>query len=849
MRPERWRQIDEILQAAFERAPGDRAAFLDQVCAGDLDLRREVEALLASDQRADSFIEAPAVQMAAPLLVEHAAESLVGQSIGHYQVISLLGKGGMGEVYLARDDRLRRQVALKFLPLDLASDRARLRRFEHEARAASALNHPNVATIYEIGDADGRHFIAMEYVAGETLAARIAQQPLELTDVLDLALQIAAALEEAHGKAIIHRDIKPANVMLTPHGLIKVLDFGLAKVRSAEQEQRVGTVTGTTPGLVMGTAQYMSPEQARGEEVDHRSDIFSFGAVLYEMATGRAAFKGPSQAETMNAVINVPHTPAREVRKDVPPQLAALIDRALIKEPRNRHQSMSELLGELRRVAVSLSETGRGVPDLRPGRLTSRLWPVRPSTRLLASAVLVMLVAGVVYAVRQLTERLDTVRQPPQRALTRLTFDEGFQGEPTWSPDGRFIAYSSDKSGNFDICVQPVGGGDAVQVTKSPTHEWQPDWSPDGSQIVFRSEREGGGLFVVPVLGGRERRVSPFGHRPRWSPDGTKILFLRAASTVGEGAFFSARVYAATLDGNAPYEVQADLLRDFVRVRSAIWHPDGQRISLLGESRRSGWGLTTVPLAGGAPVKSEPSDELKERFPVGMVSDVRWAPSGRAVYFKGRSLGVNSLWKVAVDPQTLRWAAGPERLTTGFNDTDSALSPDGRRLAFTVKSESTRAWSLPFDARTGKVNGVATPVTATGMAPGALKLSPDGRRLLYGGTRAGTSKSELWVRSLADNRETLLTLNDEYKAGASWSRDGTRVAYHGRCSTCTGRDDLSIFVLPAAGGKEAVIASGAEELVWDWSADGQWLLVTSARATPRRWGVLAMYPAGSCSAR
>ena len=259
MRPERWRQIDEILQAAFERAPGDRAAFLDQVCAGDLDLRREVEALLASDLRADNFIEAPAVQMAAPLLVEHAAESLVGQSIGHYQVISLLGKGGMGEVYLARDDRLGRQVALKFLPLDLASDRARLRRFEHEARAASALNHPNVATIYEIGDADGRRFIAMEYMAGETLAARIARQPLELTDVLELALQIAAALEEAHGKAIIHRDIKPANVMLTPHGLIKVLDFGLAKVRSAEQEQRVGTVTGTTPGLVMGTAQVHEP--------------------------------------------------------------------------------------------------------------------------------------------------------------------------------------------------------------------------------------------------------------------------------------------------------------------------------------------------------------------------------------------------------------------------------------------------------------------------------------------------------------------------------------------------------------------------------------------------------------
>ena len=225
-----------------------------------------------------------------------------------------------------------------------------------------------------------------------------------------------------------------------------------------------------------------------------------------------------------------------------------------------------------------------------------------------------------------------------------------------------------------------------------------------------------------------------------------------------------------------------------------------------------------------------------------MESNVRWAPSGRAVYFKGHSRGVRSLWKIAVDPQTLRWVAGPERLTTGFNDTDGALSPDGRRLAFTVRSESTRAWSFPFDARAGKVKGAGTPVTATGIDPQGLNLSSDGRQLLFVARRPGTDKSELRVKSLADNRENLLTLNEEYIATASWSRDGTHVAYHGRCSMCTGRDDLSIFVLPAGGGKEAVIASGAEELVWDWSADGQWLLVSSARATPRRWGVLALYP-------
>ena len=291
MKPERWQQVDQLFQAALEREPEERAAFISEACGGDDSLRREVEALLAADGQAGSLIEAPAYAVAAPLIVGDDAQSLVGKSISHYQIISLVGKGGMGEVYRARDTKLDRTVALKILPEEMSADAERMRRFVREAKAASALNHPNVAHIYEIGEADGVSFIAMEYVEGQTLAAKINGHPLETNEIVEIGSQIADALDEAHSKGITHRDIKPANVMLTPRGQVKVLDFGLAKiVKPQSVDSKVSTLVPTAPGVVMGTVPYMSPEQALGHEVDHRSDLFSLGVVLYEMATGRLPF-------------------------------------------------------------------------------------------------------------------------------------------------------------------------------------------------------------------------------------------------------------------------------------------------------------------------------------------------------------------------------------------------------------------------------------------------------------------------------------------------------------------------------------------------------------------------------
>lgn len=463
-----------------------------------------------------------------------------------------------------------------------------------------------------------------------------------------------------------------------------------------------------------------------------------------------------------------------------------------------------------------------------------------------AAVVLAVLVVGLV-AIASLTPLIyrgfRTEQRPSQRALSRLTFDPGLQSEPTWSPDGRFLAYSSDRSGNFDIWVQPVGEGDPVQVTKSPAHDWQPDWSPDGNRIVFRSEREGGGLFVVPTLGGNERKISSFGYRPRWSPDGSQILFSTSLLWVWE----TSKVYVVGLDGRAPRAVLPEFLAEFITTPQAAWHPDGQRFSLWGTHRQQGASFWTVPVAGGTPVRSVLTKRVEQQLKEASVtfSDFLWAPSGRAIYFEGTAQGVRNLWRVEVDPQTLDWIAGPERLTIGAGlDTDLALSPDGKRLAFTTRTERTRIWSLPFNAQTGRTKGGGQPITSAGMDAWNPKLSRDGKKLVFSAQRAG--KQEVWEKLLEDGRETLLIAGDNFgRYHPCWSRDGTRLAYRRYRSANPDIADLgpqaeaSIVLLPAGGGEEQLITSPTTltDVAYDWSADGAWILGSSDRQTPGRMAI------------
>ena len=365
MEAKRWQQINDLFQSAAERAPEERPAFLDEACHGDEALCREVESLIASYERAENFIESPAFEVAPELLTNDTAGALVGESVGHYRIESLIGVGGMGEVYLARDDRLGRKVALKFLPESLTANETQLSRLEHEARTASTLNHPNILTVHEIGVDGSRHFIATEFIQGETLRAVLVRGKLDLREALDIAIQVGSALAAAHKSGVLHRDIKPENIMLRPDGYVKVLDFGIAKLTEQRPEpdnHDIGTmgVLEMRPGLVIGTARYMSPEQARNEPVDACTDIWSFGVVLYEMLAGAPPFEGETPSDCVAAVLKKnPSWLALEARQ-VPVRLEQIIRKALRKDKEERYQSVEEMLADLRRLKEVSESTTSG---------------------------------------------------------------------------------------------------------------------------------------------------------------------------------------------------------------------------------------------------------------------------------------------------------------------------------------------------------------------------------------------------------------------------------------------------------------------------------------------------------
>ncbi|MFI5179823.1 MAG: protein kinase [Thermoanaerobaculia bacterium] len=643
---------------------------------------------------------------------------MIGTTLLHYRIVGSLGRGGMGEVYEAEDSRLGRHVALKVLPPDFASDPDRLERFRREARAVAALNHPNVVTIHSVEEADGIHFLTMELVKGDTLAALIPAEGLPLPRLRAISVELVDAVAAAHQRGIVHRDLKPANVMVTAEGRVKVLDFGLAKLRHPGDDSPLTSlaVTASLTGMtgIAGTAAYMSPEQAEGRPVDHRSDIFSLGVVLYEMATGRRPFRGETAVSVISAILKDTPPSISEVNPRLPAELDRILRHCLSKDPARRYQNTLDLRNDLEELGEPSGMDGpsRSVPSFADPRGLTR--------RIILSAVLVAAAAGLLLLAFRWREAGRNRKAPPAATFLQVTGLSGVEQYPSLSPDGKWVVYSSNVGGQKDIYLQGVGGQTPINLTRdSPADDDEPAFSPDGERIAFRSEREGGGLFVMGRTGEGVRRVTHTGFNPAWSPDGKEIVF----------ATENVQLMPMNWEGESGLGVvhlETGQLRR-LEVKDAVqptWSPGGRWIACVGRlaSLRQ-MGLWTVAAAGGEPI------------PVTRGTATDWSPFWSRdgfLYFASDRGGSMNLWRVRVDEESGRPEGEPEAITTPAAFlAHPSVSADGKRIAYSSALMTMNIQRLALDPATGKALGEAVPVTTGSRQWSSPDPSPDGSQVVF----------------------------------------------------------------------------------------------------------------------
>jgi serine/threonine protein kinase/Tol biopolymer transport system component len=684
---------------------------------------------------------------------------MLNREIAHYMIVEKLGEGGMGVVYKARDAHLNRFVALKVLPPEKVADPERKRRFVQEARAASALNHPNIIHIYDIFDFEGADFIAMEYVSGRTLDRLIGRKGLRLIEALGYAIQIADALAKAHSVGIIHRDLKPSNLMVNEDGVVKILDFGLAKLTEPKAAvEYESTVTSepietslTESGQILGTVAYMSPEQAQGKPVDTRSDIFSFGSVLYEMLTGQRAFQGESTATILASVLQKEPKPLGEIVHDVPHEVEQLLARCLRKDPGRRWQSMSDLKVVLQDLKEE-SNSGMvlAAKPIAPGRKVSR-WLVLS---------LVILFLAVATGIWWLFVRKES--RAAQLEISRLTFDSGLTVFPAISADGKLVAYASDRNdeSNLDLYVQQVNGHEAFRLTHHPADDKQPSFSPDGSRIVFRSERDGGGVYIIDTLGGQERRIADRGWSPRFSPDGSKILYteVSSAGSATSASGEPSKMYLISSQGGppTPFQPEFSVVPWPGTGPVPVWSPDGKQVLFAGV-RGTDWktmGWWVAPLSGGPAVETGAARSLLQ-------SDVPAMPMAwyqdRVIFGKGSTVEGFNLFSTRVTPGSWQISDVPERLTAGPGvQVGVSISGDGR-MVFATAFVVTSLWSLALETKQGTAAGELRQITRDQLVKTQPSISRDGLTLAdgaYGSPIAG--RAEVRVRDHGSGRERVV---------------------------------------------------------------------------------------------
>jgi len=751
-----------------------------------------------------------------------------GTRLGPYEILEPLGAGGMGEVYRARDPRLKRDVALKVLPEDLASEPERLERFEREAQTLAALNHPHIVTIFSVEEADEHRFLTMELVEGRTLSTVIPRGGLPLSPLLQIAIPLAEAVSAAHEKGIVHRDLKPGNVMVTEEGWVKVLDFGLAKLREGARrsaDSQSPTETATGPGRILGTAPYMSPEQVQGKALDHRSDVFALGIILYEMATGERPFAGDSFADVASSILKDTPVWVTERKADLPRDLGKLIKHCLEKEPRKRFQTALDLaneLEELRREVDSgeaLTSGGTSVVTSRAGG-KRRMW-------LVGGAVVV----AVGLAVGSLL--LSRNAQPPAAPLeiTPFTADGGMKGSPQLSPDGEKVAYEWKGY----IYVKALGVGTRPLRLTEPGARY-PVWSPDERRIAFtRSTDEGAAIYTVPSLGGQETLLTEpvdstgplHSFRPSlsWSPDGEWLAWVE---TVAEPIRI-VRLSLDTLEKEPLTSPPADSAGDHQPLYSpgedrqvtfgkydwlwlSSWTPDGAEIVFAVSA--PDWTMFRQSLAGG-----EPQPVLG----TGLGASGASIRGDRMVYLQWVFPPAN-IWRVPGRRTSIPDQPPEMLISSSRNDGNPAFSPDGRRIAFeSARAGGTNIWVCESDG--------SNPIQLTHLEghTGAPRWSPDGRRITFDSRKAGDAN--VYVIDAQGGRPHRLTQQTSEDIRPIWSRDGHWIYF---ASDRSG--DHQIWKVPAEGGEaEQVTQGGGFYAQPSW--DGRHLYYEDKPSNPGIWRV------------
>jgi Tol biopolymer transport system component len=795
---DRRRRIEELCDAALDRDPSERAAFVAAACGSDDELRREVERLLAFARTAEAFLETPVDELAAHVLAAEPRPPLIGRRLGPYEIVALLGEGGMGEVYRARDTTLGRDVAIKVVASAFLAAPERLARFEREARVLAALNHPHIGSIYGVEQEGGVRGLVLELVEGPTLAERLASGPLPVAEALSVARQIADALEAAHDKGVVHRDLKPANIKVKADGTVKVLDFGLAKVLAAadgeEPADPGAAADATREGVIAGTPAYMSPEQARGRPVDKRADIWAFGVVLYEMLAGQSPFRGHTAADTLAAVLA--RGPDWTVLPSMPAGLRRALERCLEKDPKRRLRDIGDA-----RLEIDDALGGPAAPRR-----------ARPRSRALGGVLAAAVLIGAGLLAWPLRRSEYFWRNPLEgAAFTRLTDFEGAEQHAAISRDGKFVAFLSDRDGTWDAWVTQVGTGESHNLTQGRVQELRNPatrtlaFTPDGSLVTVWTrvpDGAGGGAveagWAVPTMGGPLRPYLTGIAELDWSPDGSRIVYHPPAPgdplfVTEPGEKSGRRIYAA---------------RPGVHNHFPVWSRDGAFLYFIQGLPPDQMDVWRISSAGGEPQRLTFHDS-RVTFPT--VLDER-----TLVYLATDADGYGP-WIYGMDVER----RVPHRLSTGVEEyTSLAASADGRRLVATVSRSTAGLWRVPIG------DGVAAGSAAEALrlpTPRALSPRVGPGFIVYRAPRAGTDG----LFKLAGGTSTQLWSGRDGRAlgGAAVAPDGQRLAFLVQRS---GRTHL--YVMNADGTSARRMAEDLDlRGAPAWSPDGRWLAVAAQR--------------------